>query len=98
MEITQLAAKPQLVKITLNEKEITEKYGDSLDFYVWDRQPLDRFVELATAKETEYGKIVAFMEEAILDKDANPVCKDGMTLPADVMLMAMNKVTETLGK
>ena len=47
LKLTQLASKPQLIKITLDTKEIQEKYGDSLEFWILDRQPIDQFIKMA---------------------------------------------------
>jgi len=100
MNITQLASKPQLVKLTLDDEDTIEKYGEALDFHIWDRQPLEQYVQLAgaTAEDADYGKIINFMTTAILDSEGKPVCKGELTLPPDVMFKAMNKVVESLGK
>ena len=46
MKLSELAVKPKLSKVTITEEHIVEKYGEELDFYIWDRQPLDIFAKL----------------------------------------------------
>ena len=46
LKLTQLAAKPQLVKITIDDESIKEKYGDELEFWIYDRQPIDKFIKI----------------------------------------------------
>jgi hypothetical protein len=98
MNITKLASKPQLIQLTLDDEDTIEKYGEPLDFHIWDKQPLEKFVEMATVGQEDYAKIISYMKTAILDDSGEPVCKDDMVLPPDVMMKAMNKVVETLGK
>jgi len=48
MKLKDLATKPKLEKLTIQKPELVEKYGDELDFYVYDRQPLDVYGRLAS--------------------------------------------------
>ena len=50
MNLKELATKPALVKLTIDDEEIVKQYGDTLDFYVYDKHQLDVFVELSTAQ------------------------------------------------
>jgi hypothetical protein len=96
--LTQLAAKPQLIKITLNDPAIIEKYEDELEFYIYDRQPIEKFIKIATTMNTDYTSAVGMMNDLILNEDGSQVCKDGLVLPSDVMSLAIQKVIEQLGK
>ena len=53
MKLSELAVKPKLSKVTITEEHIVEKYGEELDFYIWDRQPLDIFAKLSTITDEE---------------------------------------------
>ena len=96
--LTQLAAKPQLIKITLNDPAIIEKYEDELEFYIYDRQPIEKFITIATKMNSDYTSAVGMMNDLILNEDGTQVCKDGLVLPSDVMSLAIQKVIEQLGK
>jgi len=98
MKLSQLAAKPQLVRIELDTPEIQETYGDSLEFWVWDRQDLDAFVKLATLDVNNFDQLAKLVNAMILDEGGAPVVQDGLALPSDVMMAAIQKVIETLGK
>lgn len=41
MKLSQLAAKPQLVKVVLDDQDTLEQFGEALEFYTWDRQPME---------------------------------------------------------
>lgn len=98
MDLKNLATKPQLVKVTLDDAETVEKYGDALEFWVWDKQPINKFIRFANADETNYGDIVEFCSELILDSEGHPVLTDGAVLPSSVLVKCVNKVVEQLGK
>ena len=98
MKLKELSQKPKLIKLTIKEEKLVEKYGDELDFYVYDRQPINVFTSLASAGEENIGEMVGLMQEMILDEDGKPVSEEGEVLPMDVVSEAGRLVRETLGK
>jgi hypothetical protein len=98
MKLSQLAAKPQLIKITIEDEEIVKEFGESLEFWTWDRQPMDKFVKLATLKTEDFGALVEAVNEMVLDDQGNRIVTDDLTLPTNVMTKVIGKVVETLGK
>ena len=98
MKLTQLAAKPQLIKITIDDDATVTEFGESLEFWIWDRQPIEKFIKLATVKDENMMEIVAMINEMILDEDGTPIIKDGLTLPTAVMTRVVSRVVEKLGK
>ncbi len=98
MQITELATKPKLIELKITDDAIVEKYGDALSFWIYDRQSLDVFSKLASAKQEEIHKYLDIIKDLILDKDGNPVMDDGNTLPLDVLGKAVELISEHLGK
>ena len=98
MKLTQLAAKPQLVKIELTDEETVAEYGESLEFWIWDRQPMDKFVRLAQVKGENMGELISAVNDMVLDEEGNAIVKDGLVLPTAIMTRVIGKVVETLGK
>lgn len=98
MRLTQLAAKPKLIKIELSDEDIIKEYGEPLEFYLWDRQPMSKFVKLASATEENYGALVETVEAMILDEEGNQIIKEGLLLPVPIMGKVVARVVETLGK
>lgn len=98
LKLTQLAAEPQLVRIELDDEEIRTKYGDSLEFYVYDRQPIEQFVKLASVQGSDFGEMVKLVNTMVLDEEGKQVAKGKQVFPTDVMMKIINKVVETLGK
>lgn len=97
MKLSDLSQKPKLIKITINSEKIIEKYGEELEFHIYDRQPLDVFTKLANAKEDTAG-ITELIQNMILDENGKPVVADGNILPLDVIMEAVTLITNELGK
>lgn len=100
MKITQLAAKPQLIKIVITDEDLVAKFsnGEPIEFWTWDRQPLDVFMRLATIDTTNNSMLIDIVKTMILDESGQPVIRDDAVLPGPVLIRAVSKITETLGK
>lgn len=98
MKLTQLAAHPQLVRIELDDPEIRETYGDVLEFWIYDRQPIDNFIKIATTRGEDFGGMIHLINSLILDEDGTPILKDGLTLPSNIIIKVVNAVVDRLGK
>lgn len=98
MKLTQLASKPQLIEITIDDQEIKEAYGESLTFYMYDRQPLEKYIKLALIDQKDLTEMISAVKDLILDEDGNIILKDDITLPPNVMTKVVGRVVETLGK
>lgn len=99
MELTKLLAKPQLIKLTIDDEETIAEFGEAIDFYTLDRQPLDKFLKLSNAIGKDQDVVIACLKEMILDADGKRVMStDDDLLPVKVMVRAMGLVMDTLGK
>ena len=98
MKLKELSTKPQLIKITLDDEEIVAEYGEPLEFWVYDKQPIQKFIKFMSADQAAAGEMVDFCQELILDEDGAPVIGQGEVLPMKVMIKAVNGVVTTLGK
>jgi len=98
LKLTQLASKPQLIKVTIDKKEIVESYGDELEFWILDRQPIDQFIKMATTGADNYSEMIKMVNDLILDEDGNKAIKEGEALPNDVMVAVIAATVERLGK
>jgi hypothetical protein len=98
MKLTQLAAKPQLVKIELSDEDIVKEYGEPIEFWIWDRQPINNFVRLAQMKEDNTEELINMIKTMVLDEEGKPIMTDDNLLPTNVLTKVVMKVVETLGK
>ena len=98
MKLSQLTAKPQLVLIELNDDDVIKEFGESITFHTWDRQPMDVFMKLASATSNDTSAIIGIVRTLILDDKGKEILKDDAMLPTHVLMKAIMKVTELLGK
>jgi hypothetical protein len=98
MKLSELAKTPQLQKLTITKPELVEKYGDELDFYIYDRQPLDVFTKLADVSQDNVGEYITILSDVIKNEKGNDVMTDDKSLPMDVLMEAMTLIGEHLGK
>ena len=98
MKLTELAAKPQLIRLVLDTPDVIERYQEPLEFYTWDRQPLDVFVKLAQINNSNIGDVIDIVRTMILDESGNQVIQNDVMLPSTVLIQAIGKITDTLGK
>lgn len=98
MDITKLSRTPELIPLTIDHEDIIQKYGESVTFYIYDRQPIDIYARMATMKSDDVLGIMETMKLVILDSEGKPVMDQGRVLPIDVLTIATREVVEHLGK
>jgi len=98
MKLQQLAAEPKLEKITVDADVIVEKYGEPLDFYMYDRQDMDTFMQMASVNQEDQSAIFSVIKNLVRDEEGKLILDDKATLPVDVMVRVIEKVVERLGK
>lgn len=98
MKLSQLAAKPQLIKLTIDDEDTIKEFGEAIEFWTWDRQPLDVFMKLANSDQANAGSMIDIVRTLILDEDGKLVINDDAMLPSTVLIKSISKIVETLGK
>ena len=98
MKLSQIAKEPTLIELQLDDKETVKAFGEPLVFYTWDRQPMDVFMRLANLEQKNTGDLINVVKTLILDEEGKTVLNDKNMLPTSVLMKAIAKVTEQLGK
>lgn len=98
MKLSQLAGKPQLIEVIIDDADIVEEFGETIEFWTWDRQPMDMFLRLAAVDATNYASILDAVKSLVLDEQGKPVLDGENSLPTKVMMRVITKVIEGLGK
>jgi hypothetical protein len=98
MKLSEIAKAPKLIKIVLDKEEIVKEYGEPLEFFIYDRQPLEVFGRLANAEKEDFSQIANLMKDLILDEEGNPVMSVDKQLPFDILVASMGEVSQHLGK
>ena len=98
MKLSELAKKPQLVKVTIADEDIIAEFGEAIEFWTWDRQPMDTFLKLASLDQSNTASVIETVRGLVLDETGNPVITGDNTLPTKVLMRVITAVVESLGK
>ncbi len=99
MKLSELSKKPELIKLTIDKKDLVEKYGETLDFYMYDRQPLHVYSRIAKSSQSEdIGDYLIMLMDVMLNADGTTVMTEESLLPLDLMTEAMTLIAQHLGK
>jgi hypothetical protein len=98
MKLSQIARKPQLVEVTVSDKEIVKEYGEAISFWTWDRQPLEVFLKLSSIDDSNSSALMDSVRNLVLDENGKPILTDDISLPNNILLKVITKVVESLGK
>jgi hypothetical protein len=98
MKLSQIAAKPQLIIMTLDDEETVKEFGEPLEFYTWDRQPMETFMQLATVNNKDPQVMLNIVRTLILDEAGKEILTEEAMLPSHVLLRVIGRVVDLLGK
>jgi hypothetical protein len=98
MDLKNLVTRPELVKITLDDEETVREFGEAIDFYTWSRQPLDVFLKLSANIQDDPKRVLDVVKTLILDAQGQPVMTTEELIPTSLMIKALARIMELLGK
>jgi len=98
MKLKDLAKKPQLIEIVLDNKDLVKEYGDTITFHTWDRVDVATFMRLGSIDTKNTAELIMVVKDLVLDENGNPILTDETTLPTKVMLEVLTNVMSILGK
>jgi len=98
VKLSELSKAPELKKIVLDDEDIQNEFGEAIEFYTWDRQPMDVFMKMATINENNTDELFNVVKQLVLDENGNEIINEQNTIPMNVMLKVINLIVEDLGK
>lgn len=98
MKLSEITREPTLIEITINDEATVNEFGEELTFHTWDRQPMDVFMRLANLDGNNTGALIDVVKTLILDENGKQILSEKTMLPTHVLMKAIEKVTEILGK
>jgi len=98
MKLSQLAAKPQLIKVILDDESVITEFGEPLEFHTWDRQPVEVFMKLATIGQSDPQAMFEIIRTLILDEEGKEIITKEVMLPSHILLKVVARVVDLLGK
>ncbi len=100
MKLENLATEPKLTKIILDDDWVVKEYDEPIEFWAYDKQPLEKFIRFANAQPggEDFPKLLEFCKDLILDESGKPIIEGDKVLPTKIMMGCLNKVVLQLGK
>jgi hypothetical protein len=98
MKLSQITSEPKLIEIVLDDEDTVKQYGEAITFHTYDRQPMDIFMRLANVDQKNTGDLISIVKTLILDEEGKQILNDKNMLPTGILMRAIAKVTEQLGK
>jgi hypothetical protein len=98
MKLSALTAKPQLEKFILDDEDTVKEFGEPIEFYLLDRQPLSIFLRLASLSGSDNTEIVTIVKDLILDEKGKQIISEDNVLPGPLLLKVIGAVVNKLGK
>jgi hypothetical protein len=98
MKLSQLSAKPQLIKMVIDDQATIEEFGEAIEFYTWDRQPIDLFLKMASIDSKNQSEMITAVKDLVMDENGVKIIDGGSTIPTKILMKVITKVVESLGK
>ena len=98
MKLNALASEPQLIKVVIDDEKTLAKYGESVDYWMYDRQDLDTYMQLASVGDGKNVALIAnVVKELVLDENGVKVLTGKNLLPVDIMVRVVEETVKRLG-
>jgi hypothetical protein len=99
MDISKLSKKPELVKITIDDADIVEMFGEPIDFWLSDGMGISTYFNFYKLQEQQDDVLLNnLLRQVVLKEDGTPSIGADETLPVSVVLAILVKISNFLGK
>ena len=97
MKLESLATKPQLKKVTITDPDIVERYGEEVEYWMYDRHNMDLYLRMSQVDGKDISAIAAVVREVVLNETGTPVLGSDEVLPPDMMLKVIESAIKEMG-
>jgi hypothetical protein len=99
MDISKFAKKPTLTKITIDDAEVVEQYGETIEFHMLDQMSISTYFEFyRLQQDQDSDKLNDLLRKIVLKDDGTPALAEDEMLPVDLTLGLLVKINDFLGK
>jgi len=98
MELSKLTKEPKLVKLVIDDEDVIKEHGEAIEFYTWDRHPMDVFLKLASVDAKDSSTLIAAVKDLVLDSKGEKILTGNTTLPTNIMTRVITRIVNELGK
>jgi hypothetical protein len=99
MDISKFAKKPTLTKIVMDDAEVIEQYGETIEFHMLDQMSISTYFEFyRLQQDQDSDKLNDLLRKIVLKDDGSPALSGEEIFPVDLTLGLLVKINEFLGK
>jgi hypothetical protein len=96
--INKFSAKPQLIKVTLDNPDLIENYGEPIIFYMYSVVGIQTYFEFFDSRNSNnMANLDRMIRAMILDESGEPALAADEQLPVDIAAEAIVHISERLG-
>jgi hypothetical protein len=97
VRLSSLKAKPTLVEKLIEDADIIEAFGGPLQFWTWDRIPLETYMALVSADQDDISSRFAIARKLILEEDGTVILTGDEVFTPAVMTVIVGEVFSGMG-
>jgi len=97
MKLKALSKKPKLIKAQVDNEKIVKKYGEAVEFWMYDRYEIDTYFKLMNVEEQDFITMSKVVKDMIYVEDGTPIVEAGEILPSDLLMSIVTEVIKQLG-
>jgi hypothetical protein len=99
MDITQLAKRPELVKLEITDEDIVKEYGEPVSFWMLDHIDVSTYFSFYKFQQNQDSDLLMdVLRKIVLREDGSRSIADDAVLPVNLTLSVLVKINEFLGK
>lgn len=97
MKLTDIAKKPTLIEVSIDDEETVAQFGEPVTFFMWDRLPISVFLKMAAIDESNLASVVEVVKDVVLDEKGKPVITGDTTMPPSLLMKIITVAVNDLG-
>ena len=99
MDISKLSKKPELVKMTIDDADLVEMFGEPVNFWISDSIGISTYFNFYKLQEQQDDNLLnELLRKIIFDAEGKPAIGPDETLPIPLVLAILVKISGFLGK
>ena len=97
IKLSSLKAKPTLVEKLLDDEEVVKVVGGAIQFWTWDRVPLETYMQLVSAEADDIKIRFDIAKKLILNEDGSVMLNGDEVFTPAIMTAVVAEVFDGMG-
>jgi len=99
MNLEELLNEPKLIEVKIDNPQLAKKYGDTPTFYIYDRQDMETYMQLAklSGDESDINELSNVAKKLVRNSKGDLILGGKKQLPPDIMMAVIEETIKNLG-